>query len=177
MKDYRNFIIINNDKHLITATFANCSSEVSYKAYKTFNSKKYLINNLDSLKILNKHMAQILKWKENEQALSVYYILVSPKLCKVIKNKTYKTWLESTTPNLISEEELDQWRIFNVLYKNVFADICFKPNNIYSSRTDTSKIYKHVVFTKNVIDKMHDYLDKLNKKKENTIEDLLKQNI
>ena len=64
-----------------------------------------------------------------------------------------------------------------MLYKNVFADICFKPNNIYSSRTDTSKIYKHVVFTKNVIDKMHDYLDKLNKKKENTIEDLLKQNI
>ena len=86
MKDYRNFIIINNDKHLITATFANCSSEVSYKAYKTFSSKKYLINNLDSLKILNKHMAQILKWKENEQALSVYYILVSPKLCKVIQN-------------------------------------------------------------------------------------------
>ena len=73
MKDYRNFIILNNDKHLITATFANCSSEGSYKVYKTSNSKKYLINNLDSLKILNKHMAQILKWKENHPCLLILH--------------------------------------------------------------------------------------------------------
>ena len=86
MKDYRNFILIDNDINIITATYANCSSSVSYKKFNKEHPKtKISNNNIDALKILNKHMAQILKWKTNNESLSVYYILVPPKFCKIIK--------------------------------------------------------------------------------------------
>ena len=75
MKEYRNFILINNDKNMITASFANCSSEVNYKVYdRAFQEKKGFTNYTDIIKILNKHLAQISKWKEENKALSVYYI-------------------------------------------------------------------------------------------------------
>ena len=59
MKEYRNFILINNDHFIVQATFANCSSEVAYKCYnKQYPSKKPLTNHIDVLKVLNKHLAQ-----------------------------------------------------------------------------------------------------------------------
>lgn len=178
MKEYRNFIIINNDKHIITASFANCTSEVTYKTYKRLRIDKKITDNTDVLKVLNKHMAQILKWKNEEQALNVYYILVPPKFCKIIKNKIYRDWLETgkTASGFpVHSEELEQWNIFNALYKSIFADICFKPNNVYNTKTDANKIYRHVIFTKNVVDKMHNYLNKLAESTAiKTIEDLLK---
>lgn len=177
MKDYRNFVLINSDNFIVTATFANCSSEVSYKQYAKQFANKKVNNNIDMLKIINKHLAQIQYWKENDRALSIYYLLVPPKLCKIIKDKIYKEWLETGTNKAgytIKEEELEQWRIFSLLYKSIFSDIAFKPNSIYNSK-ETNKVYKHIVFTKNVIDKMYIYLDKLEDKyKINTIDDLLK---
>lgn len=178
MKEYRNFIIINNDKYIITASFANCTSEVTYKSHKRLRVDKKFTDNTDMLKVLNKHMAQILKWKNDEQALNVYYVLIPPKLCKVIKNKMYRDWLETgktASGFSIHPEELEQWNIFNALYKSVFSDICFKPNNTYNSKSDANKIYRHVVFTKNVVDKMHNYLDRLEESTAiKTIGDLLK---
>jgi hypothetical protein len=180
MKDSRNFIIINSDNFIITATFANCSSEVLYKKHKReYPAKKHIINNIDILKIINKQMAQILKWKEEEKALSTYYILLPSKLCKIIKDKLYKQWLDTGKTNSgynLKKEELEQWQIFQTLYKKIFANIVFKPNNLYSSN-DANKTYRHVTFTKNVVDKMHNYLDKLEDSiKVKTLEDLLKYN-
>lgn len=177
MKEYRNFILINNDKNMITASFANCSSEVNYKVYdRAFQEKKGFTNYTDIIKILNKHLAQISKWKEENKALSVYYILIPPKLCKIIKDKLYKNWLdtgERINKIKISKEELVQWEIFNTLYRHVFADICFKPNNIYSSKNN--KNYRHIIFTNEVVDKMYNYLNQLeDRDKAKTISDLLK---
>ena len=179
MKEYRNFILISNKTNIVTASFANCTSEVNYKTYaRTFPDKKDFINHIDTLRILNKHLAQILKWKEDNTALSVYYILIPPKLCKIIKDKLYKTWLETGKRNSglkLEQEELDQWELFNVLYKHVFADICFKPNNVYNSKNNINKSYKHVVFTSNTVDKMYNYLNKLEERNSvKTIEDLVK---
>lgn len=180
MKEYRNFVLINSDNFIVTATYANCSSEVSYKQYKRQYPVNKINNNIDTLKVLNKHMAYILKCKEEGTSLSVYYLLIPPKLCKVIKDKLYKTWIETGKNSAgfpIKKEELDQWQIFNTLYRSIFADIAFKPNNIYNSK-DINKAYKHVVFTKNAIDKMYVYLDKLEEKnKISTIDDLLRKNI
>lgn len=181
MKDYRNFILIDSDNFIATATFANCSSEVLYRKYrKEFPTKKCISNNTDSLKLLNKHMAQILKWKEEDNALNMYYLLIPPKLCKIIKDKLYLNWLETkktASGYPLKEEELVQWRIFSMLYKKVFTDICFKPNNVYSSK-DANKNYRHVVFTNNVVNKMHYYIDKLEDSVSiKTIDDLLKQRI
>ena len=176
MKDYRNFILIDNDINIITATYANCSSPVSYKKFNKEHPKtKISNNNIDALKILNKHMAQILKWKTNNESLSVYYILVPPKFCKIIKDKTYKNWLNPQDKKYnIPNEELKQWKVFETLYKIIFADICIKPNNIYSSK-DVNKTYKHIIYTKEIVNKMYVYLDK---EKESTaiktINDLLK---
>lgn len=179
MKEYRNYIIIANDKNVITASFANCTSDVTYKVHdRQYTNKKINLDNTDVLKVINKHLAQILKWKNQEQSLSIYYILIPPKLCKVIKDKLYKKWLEtgkSAVGYYLKEEELEQWSLFDILYKNVFSDICFKPNNIYSSKTNINNNYRHVVFTKNVVNKMHIYLDKLEEQSSiNSIDDLLK---
>ena len=178
MKDYRNFILIENDKAIVQATFANCSSDVAYKCYnKEFPVKRPLVNYTDVLKLLNKHLAQVLQWKEDDEALSIYYVLIPPKLCKVIKEKLYKQWIETgeySTGIKIKPEELKQWIIFEALYKKTFADIAFKPNNIYSTKT-INKSYRHIVFTKNIVDKMYVYLDKLDDmNKAKTVNDLLK---
>ena len=181
MKDYRNFILIDSNNFIATATFANCSSEVLYRKYrKEFPSQRHISNNADSLKLLNKHMAQILKWKEDEEALNMYYLLVPPKLCKIIKDKLYVSWLETkvtASGYKLKEEELVQWRIFSMLYKKVFTDICFKPNNVYNSK-DANKSYRHVVFTSNVVNKMHSYVEKLEESVSiESVDDLLKQRI
>jgi hypothetical protein len=180
MKDYRNFILINNDKNIIASSFANCSSEVNYKVHeRAFPDKKGFNNYTDILKILNKHLAQIIQWKEDDTALSIYYVLIPSKLCKIIKDKLFKKWLdtgERVNGLKISKEELAQWEVFNILYKHVFADICFKPNNAYN-KNNANKNYKHVIFTINVVDKMHNYLDQLEERnKIKTIDDLLKYN-
>jgi hypothetical protein len=179
MKEYRNFIIINNKKNIVASSFANCTSDVSYKVYnRKFPEKNSFNNYADVLKILNKHLAQITKWKENGESLSIYYILIPPKLCKVIKDKLYKKWLETgerANGLTIRQEELNQWELFNVLYKHIYADVCFKPNNVYSLKNNVNKNYRHVVFTSAVIDKMYNYLNKLEEQNEvKTIEDLLK---
>lgn len=178
MKEYRNFILVDNDKSVITATYANCSSEVSYKKYaKRYIPTKISNNNIDSLLIINKHMAQILKWKKEDVALSLYYLLIPPKLCKIIKDKIYKNWINEDSDKRynIQEEELNQWRIFDMLYKNVFADISFKPNNVYNSK-NVNKSYKHIIYTKEIINKIYIYLDR---EEESTaiksIDDLMKR--
>mgnify|MGYP003304685240 CR=1 FL=1 len=40
------------------------------------------------------------------------------------------------TPKEIKQEELGQWELFSVLYRHVFADVCFKPNNVYNSKNN-----------------------------------------
>ena len=181
MKDYRNFILMNSDNFIATATFANCSSEVTYKKHvRQYPVKKNINNNIDLLKVLNKHMAQILKWKDEEVSLNMYYILIPSKLCKIIKDRIYVKWLETKKNSSgfnIKPEELEQWKIFSMLYKNVFADICFKPNNIYNSKNNLNKGYKHIVFTSEVVNKMHNYLDNAEESISiKTISDLLKHN-
>ncbi len=175
MKEYRNFILINNDNFIVQASFANCSSEVVYKCHEV----QYPSSHTDVLKVLNKHLAQILQWKKDGTALSIYYMLVPPKTCKIIKEKLYKKWIETgqySSGAKLAPEELAQWKIFDVLYKKTFADIAFKPNNIYNSK-NVNKNYRHIVFTKNVIDKMYVYLDKLEESnKIKAVDDLLKHN-
>ncbi len=174
MKDYRNLILMDSNKFILTATFANCSSDVAYKRYNKAYPTKSNMNNIDALKILNKHLAQIVKWKEEEKALSVYYILVPPKLCKIIKDKLYKQWIETNKAS-IKPEELEQWKLFSALYKLVFSEVAFKPNNIYNSRSKQQNNYKHVIFVKNTVDKMFLYLEKIEESnKAKVIEDLLK---
>ena len=165
MKDYRNFIIINNKNNIVTSSFANCTSEVNYKVYdRTYPEQKEFSDYTDVLKILNKHLAQIMEWKKEQTALNIYYILIPPKICKIIKEKLYKNWIQ-TGQKLnglkIKQEELEQWKIFDILYKHIFADICFKPNNVYSSKNNVNKSYRHVIFTNAVVDKMYEYLNKL----------------
>ncbi len=179
MKEYRNFILIDSNNFIATATFANCSSDVYYKKYrKEYPVKKHVYDNTDCLRLLNKHMAQILKWKEEESALNIYYLLIPPKLCKIIKDKLYLKWIETkktSTGFNLREEELAQWKIFSVLYKKVFTEVSFKPNNIYNSK-DANKNYRHIVFTNNVVNKMHSYLDKVEDTIAiKTLDDLLKQ--
>jgi hypothetical protein len=149
MKEYRNLLIASNKTHIITASFANCNSAVKYNHIKKSNK-----GNIDLLKILNNYMGQIIKWKRNNKALNVYYITLPSKLCKVIKDRLYLNWNE----NNVSEKEIEQWKIFNALYKLVFSDVYFKPDSIYNSK-DVNNAYKHVVFTKKTFDLMNNLLD------------------
>ena len=96
MKEYRNFILVDNDKSVITATYANCSSEVSYKKYaKRYIPTKISNNNIDSLLIINKHMSQILKWKKEDVALSlnsdVEYLKINDDLQKMIQEEMMRS--------------------------------------------------------------------------------------
>ena len=161
MKEYRNFILINNDDFIVQASFANCSSEVVYKCHEMqYPSKKPLTNHTDVLKVLNKHLAQILQWKKDGTYPYVSAENLLPDVNGagyIIKEKLYKQWIETGQYNSgvkLKPEEIAQWKIFDVLYKKTFADIAFKPNNIYNSK-NVNKNYKHIIFTKNTIDKMY----------------------
>lgn len=147
MKDYRNFVLINNGKKMATTFYANCSSEASITLHDG-------ISNVHMLKLVNQHLENIKTWKESGTALNIYYLLIPAKLCKIIKDKTYKALVNS---DKISVAEKMQWRRFELLYKEVFADIVFKPNNTYDS--NTNKAYKHIIYTKKLIDKMYRVLD------------------
>lgn len=150
MKDYRNFVLINNGKRLASTFYANCSSDASINVH-------YGITNIHMLKLINSHLENIKEWKENDKAINVYYLLIPPKLCKLIKDKTFKTLMNS---DKISLAERLQWKRFDGLYKEVFADIIFKPNNTYDSN-NINKAYKHIVYTKKLIDKMYRLLDSI----------------
>ena len=121
-------------------------------------------------------MAQILKWKNEDTALSLYYLLIPPKLCKIIKDKIYRNWINEDSDKRynIQEEELNQWRIFDMLYKSVFADISFKPNNVYNSK-NVNKSYKHIIYTKEIINKIYIYLDREESTSIKSIDDLVKR--
>ena len=150
MKDYRNFVLINNGKRLATTFYANCSSDASINVHQG-------ITNIHMLRLINQHLSNIKDWKENGTAINVYYLLIPPKLCKIIKDKTYKTLMNS---DKVSMAEKLQWQYFEILYKEVFADIIFKPNNTYDSN-NVNKAYKHIVYTKKLIDKMYRLLDSI----------------
>ena len=151
MKDYRNFILINNGKKLATTFYANCSSEASIQLHDD-------ISTASMLKIVNQHLYDIRYWKENGLAVNVYYILIPSKLCKLIKDKSYKNLLKS---DKVSTIEKWQWQLFEGIYKEVFADIVFKSNNTYDSN-NINKAYKHIIYTKKLIDKMYALLDENN---------------
>lgn len=162
MKEYRNFIMASNENCIVTATYANCSTDVVYKKYM----KNYLdfenLNNIDTLKVLNKHIAQIYQWKNEDRIVNKYYILIPSKLCKIIKDKIYVDWIKTGKTKkgvLLSDEELKQWIFFNNLYKHVYADIVIKPNSIHKTNENTA--YRHVIVAKNIVDKIYSYLDKL----------------
>lgn len=148
MKDYRNFVLINNGRKVATTFYANCSSEASIQIHED-------TSNAHMLKLINQHLYDIKVWKDNGVAVNVYYILIPPKLCKIIKDKSYKTLSSSNNVSLL---EKTQWQYFELVYKEVFADIVFKPNNIYDSN-NINKAYKHIVYTKKLIDKMYALLD------------------
>jgi hypothetical protein len=158
MKQYRNIVIVsNNNINFVSVTFENAQDEPVFKKYNNLPLKgTNAAANINALSIINKYLLEISKSKELS---NMHYIIVPAKICKAIKEGTYKQWLQTgkyMNGNPVDETELRYWRSFMYLYKQLFAVVSFKPLTYYAS---VNSNYKHSVFIHDMINKAYELFD------------------
>jgi hypothetical protein len=149
--ELRNFILIEENDIYLSCTFANASSTPEFKKHTAESTSRYE----NYLKIINNHLLEILKHKVNGTSLSMYYLLIPDDLCEEIKEKNFVNYYSENNSDDLDKP--NQWLVFSNLYKILFRDIIFKPNNYYDSGVTYE--YKHIIFTKEILSKMHNYID------------------
>ena len=173
----RNILLINEGESYLSATFENINDIPDFKQYNNLPLKGCgAAPNVNTLSIVNKFLIQILQEKVNNGSTGMHYIIIPARLCKAIKDGTFKGWVSTGTTisgKPIEENELKQWRLFTALYKELFECIAFKPISIYSA-SNNGKQYAQSMFIKQVIDEMYEYIN-LNKEEElyNSLESIL----
>ena len=149
--ELRNFILIEENDIYLSCTFANVSSTPEFKKHTAESTSRYE----NYLKIINNYLLEILKHKVNGTGLSMHYLLIPDDLYEEIKAKNFVNYYSENTPDDLDKP--NQWLIFSNLYKILFRDIVFKPNNCYDSGVTPE--YKHIIFIKDILSKMHNYID------------------
>ena len=147
----RNFILVEENDIYLSCTFANTSSTPEFKKHTVESTSRYE----NYLKLINNHLLEILKHKVNGTGLSLYYLLIPDDLYEEIKAKNFVNYYSENNSDDLNKP--NQWLIFSNLYKMLFPDIIFKPNNCYDS--GVTHEYKHIIFIKDILSKMHNYID------------------
>jgi hypothetical protein len=158
MLKYKNIIIVNDGELFMSCSFNDFKNEPIYKTHNNFPLKGCgAAPNINALTIVNSYLLEIYNNKEEQ---NLHYIVVPARLCKAIKDATYKGWLKhgcTASGKPIEENELMQWRLFSVLYKELFEYIAIKPITLYTA--NTGKQYAQSEYMKNRIDEMYEYLE------------------
>lgn len=171
MKEYKNIIIVGEKDQYVSMAYENMYKPIKYVRYNDLPSKgSTLSTNINALSIINRYLAEI--YNNRTKNDNVHYFIIPNKICKAIKNGTYKNWIKTgktANGDAIKDEELYQWIIFAALYKELFTNVDFKPISYYSMK-EVKYNYKHMQFTKELINKAHEYLEEI---KNNNFEDSL----
>ncbi len=172
MKAYRNVIICGEQNVFVSMFYEYMNTPVKYVKYSNMSHGGVNSTAINSLKIINKFLAQI--YKSNEA--SPHYFVIPSGIYKAIINGTYKNWVKTgktASGRQLTQDELCQWTIFASLYKALFNEINFKPLSYYSMKNPKYNV-DQMKYTKSLINKAYEYIDK-NKNNNfiDTLEDLL----
>lgn len=164
MKKYRNIVIVsNNNTNFVSVTFENAQDTPIFKKYNNLPLRGgNAAANINALSIINKYLIEIQNNKKESKETNMHYIIVPAKICKAIKDGTYKQWIQTGTymnGKPVDEIELRYWNTFMFLYKQLFAEVTFKPLNYYAS---VNSNYKHSVFIHEMINKAYTLFDEEN---------------
>ena len=169
MKQYRNVIIVGEKTNYVTMTFEHMNKPISYIKFNKFsNAGNNNSTTINSLSIINKFLGEI--YNSNES--NPHYFIIPNKICTAIKNGTYKNWIKTgktISGKELNKEELYQWTIFASLYKELFNEINFKPLSYYAMKNVKYNV-KQMEFTKDLINRAYEYLEK--NKEKNLFDDI-----
>jgi hypothetical protein len=99
MKKYRNIIIVsNNNTKFASVSFENAQDTPVFKKYNNLPLRGgNAAANINALSIINKYLVEIQNDKKTNKESNMHYIIVPAKICKAIKDGTYKQWLQTGT--------------------------------------------------------------------------------
>lgn len=163
MKQYRNVIIVGEHTNYVSASFENANDKPVFRKYNNLPlAGTNATTNINALSIINKYLLEIVQDKRKNGKSTMHYFIVPVRICKMIKDGTYKNWIKTgktLSGKPVDEIELRYWTMFSSLYKELFEDVVFKPVTAYSS-DKINKAYNHSVFIKKVLDELYKQLDK-----------------
>ena len=175
-KKFENIIIDGDVRNIFTAcyskedakNYANCTLErFTSKKLPCTNSELYA-KDTNALYILYRYLSKIIENKKDYNQIKIY---INPSLYSKINTGKYKFWVENgktQSGNMLATKEIEQWKIFVQLYKEVFTKI-----NWYQTRLFEVKIFKYnkeeMNYGRAIYNKLHNRLIKkaeedLNKK-------------
>ena len=164
MKAYQNIIIVGEKDTFVSISYENMYKPITYMRYNELPCKGInMASNINSLAIINKYLGQIYKNK----GTNMHYFIVPNNICKAIKSGTYKNWVKTGKTaggKPIDKTELYYWTIFASLYKELFQDVDFKPLSYYSMKNVKYNV-QQMQFTKELINKAYEYIQKNKDKK------------
>ena len=138
-KKFENIIIDGDVRNVFTA----CYSKQDAKEYKDcklyrFTSKKLpcesselYAKDTNALYILNRYLAKIIDNKEDYKQIIIY---LNPSLYDKISSEKYKYWVENgmtQSGTVLAKKEIEQWKIFVNLYKEVFTKINWRRTKLF----------------------------------------------
>lgn len=138
-KKLENIIIDGDVRNVFTAYYSkeNAKNHDDCKLYR-FTSEKLpcksseiYAKDTNALYILNRYLSKIIDDKANYKQIRIY---VNNSLYDKISSGKYKFWVENgktQSGTVISQKELEQWRIFVSLYKEVFTKINWYKTNLF----------------------------------------------
>lgn len=164
LKDYKNIVIIGNDKEVLAANYsyqyidknkeANSIKRFSKKlpmflsdtSIENIEKEQNKITELNTLFILNKYLKKI-KTLANENRNVVNIAIEHTLYDKIIKN-TYKNWIitgKTSNDIKIPEIEITLWLEFMNNYREVFDIVNFIDINLYKGN-------KRIKYNKNKVE-------------------------
>ena len=161
-KKLENIIIDGDVRNVFTAYYSKeeAKNYDNCKLYR-FTSEKLpctsaevYAKDTNALYILNRYLSKIIDDKANYKQIRIY---LNNSLCDKIISGKYKYWVENgktQTGTIISQKELDQWKIFVSLYKEVFTKINFYKTNLFGVK-DFKYNKEEMEYGRQVYNKLH----------------------
>lgn len=166
-KMFENIIIDSDVRNVFTSCYSKDSAinKEQCKLYRyTSNrlpcsSAEMFARDTNALYILNKYLSKIIDNKDDYKQIKIY---LNTSLHNKIESGRYKYWVETgytQTGKTIANKELEQWKIFALLYGQVFTKITFKDSKLL-----TMKEYKYnkeeMEYGREVYNRIHERLIK-----------------
>lgn len=142
-KKFENIIIDGDVRNVFTA----CYSKEAAKNHNDctlyrFTSKKLpctsselYAKDTNALYILNRYLSKIIENKKDYKQIKIY---LNPSLYNKISSGKYKFWVENgktQSGSILAVKEIEQWKIFVQLYKEVFTKISWYQTKLFEVKS------------------------------------------
>ena len=139
-KKLENIIIDGDVRNVFTAYYSkeDAKQNNNCKLYRftteklPCDSSELYAKDTNALYILNRYLAKIIDNKQEYKQIKIY---LNNSLYDKISSGKYKYWIENgrtQTGTIIAQKELEQWKIFVSLYKEVFTKINWYRTNLFN---------------------------------------------